>query len=162
MKILLAIDSSKYSEAAVSLLVRQIRAEGTEVHVLHVVESLLLAPQFRQADIAAISAAEKALLEAGKKLVAKVQDQLRSAGFEADANVEEGDPRAIIVDHAEKWPADLIALGSHGRKGLDRMLMGSVAEFVARHAHCSVLIVRIPKDSKSSQRSRSQENKEKR
>jgi nucleotide-binding universal stress UspA family protein len=60
------------------------------------------------------------------------------------ALVEKGDPRAVIVDHAARWNADLIVLGSHGFKGLDRLLIGSVSEAVLRHAPCSVEIVRIP------------------
>jgi nucleotide-binding universal stress UspA family protein len=160
MKILLAIDSSKFSEAAVRMLVQQMRTQGAQVRVLHVVESLLLVPQFRQADLKAISDAEKALMEEGKKLVARTQEQIRKAGFEVQGRVEEGDPRAVISDRAERWTADLIILGSHGRKGLDRMLMGSVAEFVARHAHCSVLIVRRPKSPKLSQGKRSEQHKE--
>ena len=53
-----------------------------------------------------------------------------------------GEPRSLILDAAEAWEADLIVLGSHGRRGLDRFLMGSVAESVAMHAHCSVEVVR--------------------
>jgi nucleotide-binding universal stress UspA family protein len=49
-----------------------------------------------------------------------------------------------IVDRAAEWHADLIVLGSHGRHGLDRFLIGSVSEYVARHAPCSVEIVRMP------------------
>jgi nucleotide-binding universal stress UspA family protein len=53
-----------------------------------------------------------------------------------------GEPRAFILDEAKAWGADLIVLGSHGRHGLDRMLMGSVSESVALYAHCSVEVVR--------------------
>jgi nucleotide-binding universal stress UspA family protein len=145
VRILLAIDDSKHSEAATQMLLHQFQREAAEVHVIHVIEPLLIASQFRQADIAALAAAEKSLLAESKKLVARAQDQLRKVGFEAQSSVEEGDPRAVIVERASHWKTDLIILGSHGRKGLDRLLMGSVAEFVAHHAHCSVLIVRTPK-----------------
>jgi nucleotide-binding universal stress UspA family protein len=53
-----------------------------------------------------------------------------------------GDPRSFILDTAKAWGADLIVLGSHGRHGWDRLLMGSVAESVAFHAHCSVEVIR--------------------
>ena len=53
-----------------------------------------------------------------------------------------GEPRAFILDEAKAWGADLIVLGSHGRHGWDRLLMGSVAESVALHAHCSVEVIR--------------------
>ena len=52
-----------------------------------------------------------------------------------------GDPRTILLDEANAWQADLIVVGSHGRHGLNRLLLGSVSETVALHAHCSVEIV---------------------
>ena len=58
--------------------------------------------------------------------------------------VEWGDPKSKIINAAEAWGADLIVLGSHGRKGLQRFLLGSVSETDMRHAHCSVEIVRLP------------------
>ena len=57
------------------------------------------------------------------------------------ASLRDGDPRHTIVACAREWGADLVVLGSHGKKGLDRML-GSVSDSVARHAPCSVEIVR--------------------
>jgi nucleotide-binding universal stress UspA family protein len=77
-------------------------------------------------------------------LVAKTVELLRSKGLRATAIVELGHPTSRIVDAAEEWHADLIVVGSHGRRGLERFLLGSVSEVVARHAHCSVEIIRIP------------------
>jgi nucleotide-binding universal stress UspA family protein len=56
-----------------------------------------------------------------------------------------GDPRDVIVQKASDWNADLIVLGSHGRTGLQRWLLGSVAESVVRHAPCSVQVARAPR-----------------
>jgi nucleotide-binding universal stress UspA family protein len=56
----------------------------------------------------------------------------------------ENEVRTAILAVAEDYSADLIVLGSHGEKGLRKFLLGSVAEYVARHAHCSVLVVRRP------------------
>jgi nucleotide-binding universal stress UspA family protein len=53
-----------------------------------------------------------------------------------------GEPRAVILDTAKTWGANLIVLGSHGRRGMDRFLLGSVSEAVAIHAHCSVEVIR--------------------
>ncbi len=53
-----------------------------------------------------------------------------------------GDPRAILLDEAKTWAANLIVVGSHGRQGLERFLMGSVSEAIALHAHCSVEVIR--------------------
>jgi nucleotide-binding universal stress UspA family protein len=65
------------------------------------------------------------------------------AGFNVTTIAKEGDPKADVIDVAAEWRADLIMLGSHGRKGLDRFLVGSVSEAVALHAPCSVQIVRV-------------------
>jgi len=57
----------------------------------------------------------------------------------------EGDPATEIVRHSRDAGTDLIVIGTHGRTGLDRLLMGSVAEKVLRDASCSVLVVKLPK-----------------
>ncbi len=76
-------------------------------------------------------------------MLAQAAQTLRPAGFKVTSSVEEGDPREVILNSADTWNADLIMVGSHGRKGFDRLLVGSVSEAVARHARCSVEIVRI-------------------
>ena len=144
MRILLAIDDSKFSEAAVQAVMKQARPHDTEVRVLHVVEppSLLATREMGEPNFK-LEAAWKAEIEAEKALVARAVETRRHKGFSASTSVEQGDPRTGVVDMASTWNADLIVLGSHGREGLDRFLMGSVSEAVARHAHCSVEIVRI-------------------
>lgn len=74
--------------------------------------------------------------------VKRTAETLRKAGFKADSRVVENEIRTGILDVAAAWNADLIVLGSHGEKGLKKFLLGSVAEFVARHAACSVLVAR--------------------
>ena len=148
MKILLAVDDSRFSEAATQAVIRQIKPEQAEVCVLHVVEPLLLIPEFRLGNLEALKASEKQLRRHGEDVVAQAEQLLRGAGFKVRTKVREGDHRAEIIDQAAEWGADLIVLGSHGRKGLNRFLLGSVAEFVARHADCSVEIVRISNHQK--------------
>ena len=82
------------------------------------------------------------LKKPARELLERVENELRSAGFKVDTAVEVGDIRERIIDFAAEWSADLIVVGSHGRSGIERFLLGSVAEFVARHAACSVEIVR--------------------
>jgi len=81
-------------------------------------------------------------LKQAEKSVAQAAQTLRAAGFTVQTRVVEAEVRTGILDVATEWRADLIVLGSHGRRGLERFLLGSVAESVARHARCSVLIVR--------------------
>ena len=145
MKILLGIEDSKFSEAAIQAVVRQFRSEAAELRVLHVVELLLYPPSaYAEELMSGIEVVQQERLQQGKDLVARAEKSLRAAGFRVSTLVEKGDPRIAIIDCAAEWNADLIVLGSHGRKGLDRFLLGSVSEFVARHARCSVEIVRIP------------------
>ena len=144
MKVLLAIDDSKFSEAATQAVIHQMRPDRSDVLVLHVVEPLLLIPYEYIGDVSTLQAAQKEALKRGKELVARAKEQLERAGFKAQSSVEEGDPRSTILDHAAHTSVDVVVVGSHGRKGLDRFLIGSVAESVARHAVCSVWVVRIP------------------
>lgn len=146
MKIVLAIDGSKFSEAAIQTVINQARPQDTEIQVLHVVEppSLLVAREMGGYD-RALDAVWEAETKQAEALVTKVADELRSKNLKVTTTVEQGDPQSKIIDAASKWGADLIVVGSHGRKGLENFLLGSVSEGVARHASCSVEIVRIHK-----------------
>jgi nucleotide-binding universal stress UspA family protein len=146
MKVLLAIDDSKFSDAAAQTLITQFSPKDTEVRILHVIESRW-APytggEFGYVvDWPRVIQGQRKEAEA---LVARVADTLGKASFKVTTAIQEGNARSVIIDTAAQWPADLVVLGSHGREGLDRFLLGSVSESVARHAPCSVLIARIRK-----------------
>lgn len=147
MKILVAIDESQYSDAAIRQLITQDSPRDAEVRVLHVIEPEARYPDGQTWGYPVPSngvAAEQRKI--GEGLIARAAQRLRDAGFKNVATIiEVGDPKLAVVDAASEWHADLIVLGSHGRKGLDRFLLGSVSEAVARSAPCSVEIARIPK-----------------
>jgi nucleotide-binding universal stress UspA family protein len=144
MKVLLALDDSKFSEAAVQAVIGQMKPNDTEVRVLHVTEAvpLFVAGEFG-IQIADADLLRKARLKHAQKFVGRAVGRLRKARLKAEAVIVEGDPKSKIIDYAAEWGADLIAFGSHGRMGMERFLMGSVSDAVARHARCSVQIVRI-------------------
>jgi|SRR6516165_1149588 nucleotide-binding universal stress UspA family protein len=148
MKILLATDGSKFSEAATQFVASQFRAEGAEVLVLQVVEPLVFStpPQMARGYAPEMAERLRDRLKQAKELVARTVETLGKAGFKADSRVAENEIRTGILDTAGDWGADLIVLGSHGEKGLRKFLLGSVAEVVARHARCSVLVVRAGRD----------------
>jgi nucleotide-binding universal stress UspA family protein len=143
MKILLAIDDSKFSKAALNAVLALAPLPGTEVRVLHVVEppSVLVAR-----GMGGYSSNLRMVWEAqrrnGEALVKRFAKQLVAEGLKVTTSVVQGEPRGKIVDVASKWHADLIVVGSHGRHGLERFLMGSVSEAVVHHAPCSVQVVR--------------------
>ena len=145
MKILIAIDGSDFSQAALKSLLARPWPPNTEVKVMHVVEppSLLIGREMGGYD-PEIEIVWKALREQAKDLVEKAAEKLRGVKFNVSTELVEGDPKSQIIDTANEWRADMIVLGSHGRTGLNRFLMGSVSQDVVRHAHCSVEIVRTP------------------
>ena len=148
MKILVAIDESKFSEAVIELIIAQHRPDTAQLRLIHVIEpfTFYFPPEItaEYASSPQIEALHKDRIEKGKALLAAAADKLRKGGFTVDTELHEGDVRSAIIDNATEGKVDLIVVGSHGRKGLDRFLMGSVSEFVARHAPCSVEIVRLP------------------
>lgn len=141
MKILMGIDNWKFSGDMVRAVVMQFRTENTEIIVLHVLQLAGPAPPQMDPDYAPELAGEEKPAHA---LVERIAKALRTAGFKADTAVEVGDVRERIIDSAAKWNADLIVIGSHGQTGIRRFLLGAVAESVARHAKCSVEIIRAP------------------
>jgi len=144
MKILLAVDDSKYSEAATRSVLAQTNPSDTHVRVVNVVDALPNRLSETRAYYPGIEHENDALREPAEALVGKIAALLRSRGFYATGTIEWGSPKARIIEVASKWHADLIVIGSHGRTGIERFLMGSLAEAVARDARCSVEIIRIP------------------
>lgn len=119
MKVLLAVDGSKYSDAAVRAVIAHCQRQDAEVLVLHVVE------------VSSVFNFPLGVLEKQRKLASvllgRAAKQLRAAGFQVKTLVSQGDPAEEIIDKAAEKGADLVVLGSHGKSGLRRFLMGSVS-----------------------------------
>jgi nucleotide-binding universal stress UspA family protein len=79
-----------------------------------------------------------------QELTAHAELTLREAGYRTRARTLHGDPRDVICRLAAEEATDLIVMGSHGRTGIAKMLLGSVASHVVAHAPCSVLVVKLP------------------
>lgn len=147
MKVLLAIDDSAYSQAAVSAAIAQFRPEGTDVRVLNAVDWPAALPESLEFTPGALASGPVMSVRddarrQSEQLLVRTAQQLRAAGFTVSHETREGDPRHVILQCAGEWQPDVIVLGSHGRTGLDRFLLGSVAENVVRHASSSVAIIR--------------------
>ena len=154
MKILLAIDNSRFSQIAMQTVAKQFRTKGTQVRVLHVVEpiSSYLSADMIPHYVPYVAKVEQERRKEAKELVRRTALHLRKVGFITSGIVEQGETKTRIVDYATNWHADLIVLGSHGWKGLGRFLMGSVSEAVTRHAGCSVEVVRSQSTVKPARR----------
>lgn len=151
MNILLAIDESSCSEAAVDAVITQFRPSDVDVRVVHVIawpQDLPTSFAFAEGPSAAQSVLHerRELHRHGRHLLARAVDRLRHANFKATPKLVEGSPRHAIVAMAADWPADTIVIGSHGRTGIQRVLLGSVSSGVVRHATCSVHVVRENRD----------------
>ena len=123
-RVLLATDGSETSMAAARALSGRPWPEGSEFRIVTVEEPWVIRPTNVQLNV---NSAEQVLA---------------SAGLKATAAVLSGNPKEVIPEEAKKWNADLIVVGSHGRRGFKRFLLGSVSEEVAMNAHCSVVVVR--------------------
>ncbi len=146
MKILLATDGSKFAEAATQSVISLFRTQNVEVLVLQIVEPVVFStpPQMAPGYAPEMAPRLQSEIKNARESVSCTAEVLRTAGFNVDSKVVETEIRTGILEAAAEWKADLIVLGSHGEKGLRKFFLGSVSESVARHAPCSVLIVRIP------------------
>lgn len=147
MKILLAIDGSAGSEAAVEEAARMPWRAGSQVKVL----SVAFVPLSNAPDpLGVVDPVRQTLIDREQArlggVVARAADCLRNNSEAVDLNIEtavvEGTPQSAIIEEAEKWGADLIMVGCHGYGRIKRFLLGSVALALAVHAPCSVEIVR--------------------
>src|SRR5207247_7313488 len=86
--------------------------------------------------------AAEAERQAASDYLRQVGDRLRKRGFQVEEELQDGPAAAVIVERAGALGVDLIAMTTHGRGGLERLLLGSVAEEVMRKAPCPVLLVR--------------------
>ena len=146
MKILLSIDGSSFSDAAVEEVATRPWPAGSEARIVSVVEPPLL-PTIETwvppEDY--FAALEKAAEDQGRAILGKAADRINTGqgdNLRVTAEIIKGSPKHEILGEAKAWEPDLIVLGSHGHRGLTKLWLGSVSQAVASHAKCSVEIVR--------------------
>ena len=147
MKILIGIDESQYSKEAVKLVHSVRWPAGTRFIVLSAVQ-VGIAAYTVPGEATGVGLYAEAIEEQTKlhqELTAHAEKQLREAGFPTEARVLPGDPGEVLIRTAKDENVDLIVVGSHGRTGVTKLLMGSVASHVVTHAPCSVLVARTTK-----------------
>ena len=147
MKILLAVDGSPCSDAAIEEIASRPWPEGSSIKVLTAYELptpptpegwALPANYFEDLDLSLREQARHVIDRAIEKLKAKLNKNIS-----LDGALLPGPPRSVILDEAESWGADLIVVGSHGYRAWERFLLGSVSQAVVSHAKCSVEVVRV-------------------
>ena len=145
MKILVPVDDSPHSRAAIEFVKTMPWPGGLHAVVLSAARPVVGA--YAAVYAAGGGGSETVFHERIKlceELVARVEADLKAAGARTEGQVVRGDPREAIVHAAKVEQAELIVMGSHGRSGLAKLMLGSVASYVLSHAPCSVLVVKLP------------------
>ena len=142
-KILLAIDDERFGKEIVDFVVGYNWTDGVVFRFLHVIE---LSQAFDLPEVAIEESRRSA-----SALIKQLSDFIRRSipGAHIEETVVTGQAKEEIINSAKAWPADLIVMGSHGRRsllGLGIFLLGSVSQAVSSHASCSVVIVRLPRE----------------
>lgn len=142
-KILVPVDGSVTSALGLDEAIRLAKNQGAKLRIVHVVDDLIMS------DTVGLYTDE--LLESlrghGKDILAKAQTRAQSQGLDPESVLLEhfgGRAAELVVDEAKKWGANLIVLGTHGRRGMTRLVMGSDAEEIVRTTPVPVLLVRSP------------------
>lgn len=150
--ILVAVDDSDTSRHALKHAVALAQGLAARLRIVHVVDMswLALGPELA-VDVDAITVARRGV---GERIVAAALDSVRHAGLDAEAAVLETETpvqrvEEAIAKEAGRWPADLVVLGTHGRRGFQRLVLGSAAEQIVRLSPVPVLLVPSPPEAQA-------------
>jgi nucleotide-binding universal stress UspA family protein len=144
--LLVPIDGSDPSNAACALAIKMATATGATILFVNVVESdKIIATVMPGQGFADPTPAIESLRAAGTAMLGDAVASAAAAGVKATSELLEGDCIETILASAASHAVDLIVIGSHGRSGLQRLMLGSVAEGVLRHSSVPVLVTKAPK-----------------
>lgn len=146
--ILVAIDFSDGSRAATDVALQLAKARGGVLHLLSVhhmpVNMSYLGLGVDASIPAGLSEAFGKARDEMQQSLGDLHKELASDDLEIHAHIGDGPPALCIVDTAKDLGVGLIVMGTHGRTGVERLIIGSVAERVVRTAQCSVMTVPLP------------------
>jgi nucleotide-binding universal stress UspA family protein len=150
-RILVPVDGSPTSNAGLDEAIKLAKQFGSQLRLLHVVDQMPLAVSAEGFGVMSVDVLEL-LKEAGERVLADAKAHVDAAGVPVDTLLVDS-PNGRLSDHvtavAKEWPAELIVIGTHGRRGIGRVLMGSDAEQVVRHAPVPVLLYRAVEAGKA-------------
>lgn len=154
MKIIIALDGSECSKAAIEFVLARPWLPEDSFLVVHVVEPIPADMGINYVPTCS-TLCDNAVFDAAKSLTDDAKTRLEAGlpNNEVRAEVVSGMIKSEIIDMAKTWHADLIVMGSHGRKGVSRLFLGSVAEEVLKDAPCSVEIVKAVNHSTAREKS---------
>jgi nucleotide-binding universal stress UspA family protein len=149
--ILLPTDFSDCADFALPYAAGIARATGAALLCVHVVETVVPAVGYSgMSEPLPVAEISEQLEESAEREMPRIAECKECAGLDVEDMIVHGDAATEIVRVARERRVDLIVISSHGRTGLGRILFGSTAEAVVRHANCPVLVVKPPQEEESS------------
>ena len=147
MKIMIAVDGSTSSEPVVEFVSRMRWPAGSRALVVSIANSAasMVGANFEAS--AASSELEAIDLREHEELVTRASQTLAESGMPCETKVILGEPATALLQAVRDEGADLLVMGSHGRTGLTKLLLGSVSAHLVGHAPCSVLVVKRPAEA---------------
>jgi len=144
-RILIAVDGSNTSDLALQEALRLAAEHQSQLRIVHVIDVLMFFAG--ESGFFYMGALKKAIMESGERLLQKAAATAGSAGIKAETKllrIENSSQRIadMIVGEATAWPTELIVVGTHGRRGLSHLFLGSVAEGIVRISPVPVLLIR--------------------
>lgn len=140
-RILVPIDGSATSNCGLDESIRLAKLTGGRIRLVHVVDTLILSTglAITTGDILGM------LMDAGAQILSEARARVEASGVAVDTLLPETGSGVcyIVIEQAKLWPADLIVIGTHGRRGVRRLFIGSDAEQIVRAAPVPVLLVRM-------------------
>ena len=144
MKIMIGVDDSPHSRAAVEWVRRMAWPKESRALVVSAVRPVVAAyAEAYTGTSPYVDPMNEDLVRFHQEIAAGTERELQAAGLETEAKIVHGDPRTALVEVARGERADLLVVGSHGRTGMAKLLMGSVAAHVVAHAPCTVVVVKL-------------------
>ena len=145
VRLLIGLDNSADSNAAVEAVCNRHWPRGTEVGLLAVVDTVmpLTSNPSEPSAMKWIETADESNWNQVREIFEPAAQRIRSAGLHAEVLIRRGNPADEILGEAHTWGADCIFVGARGTRGIDRLLLGSVSSAVSSRAHCSVEVVRL-------------------
>lgn len=142
-RILVPVDGSPTSNQGLSEAIKLAKLTGARMLLLHAMD--LAAVSVTPEAGAAVASLYEAMRESGEEILARCKETVQTAGIAVETVLLDtltSRVSDLVVDEARKWHADLIVIGTHGRRGVGRFLLGSDAEQIVRTAPVPVLLVR--------------------
>ncbi|MCL4472280.1 MAG: universal stress protein [Sulfuricella sp.] len=141
--ILVAVDGSDTSNLALQEAIKLAKEQQAQLRIVHVAEDIPLNIDTEYA----LEAYQEAMRKTGEDVLSKADAIARESGLTPETKLIQIETLGhrvanMVVEEAQSWPADLIVLGTHGRRGFNHLLMGSVAEGIVRISPKPVLLIR--------------------